>query len=172
MINFLSKHLNLLDKIMSTEDIRVQIVDDTKQKTDTGSWWHKNIKYRKWIPTVVCHFTGLFYSLLKMKNNTTSKANLKKNNRNRRFHLLLQVCKKMLYELNLLWNLFLKKILCSNLCWNLLRSSREEGKKCWNSQRNGRTEGHLSSQVTCSLNKYFYFVKRTVNVKNRSIYSL
>lgn len=36
-----------------------------------------------------------------MKNNTTSKANLKKNNRNRRFHLLLQVCKKMLYELNL-----------------------------------------------------------------------
>lgn len=90
-----------------------------------------------------CHFTGLFYSLLKMKNNTTSKANLKKNNRNRRFHLLLQVCKKMLYELNLfsfpkekdvalpfkkLWNLFLKKILCSNLRWNLLRSSREEGK--------------------------------------------
>lgn len=134
-----------------------------------------------------CHFTGLFYSLLKMKNNTTSKANLKKNNRNRRFHLLLQVCKKMLYELNLfsfpkekdvalpfkkLWNLFLKKILCSNLCWNLLRSSREEGKKCWNSQRNGRTEGHLSSQVTCSLNEYFYFVKRTVNVKNRRIYSL
>lgn len=134
-----------------------------------------------------CHFTGLFYSLLKMKNNTTSKANLKKNNRNRRFHLLLQVCKKMLYELNLfsfpkekdvalpfkkLWNLFLKKILCSNLRWNLLRSSREEGKKCWNSQRNGRTEGHLSSQVTCSLNEYFYFVKRTVNVKNRRIYSL